>query len=118
MASAPAATVLVAVFNGADYLPEAITSIFAQTFSDFELLVVDDGSTDQTQDILRSFPDPRMRAIVLSQNRGIARARNAGLEAAGGVTSPSSITTTWHHRSGWKADRLSRSPSSGRNARL
>jgi glycosyltransferase involved in cell wall biosynthesis len=84
MASAPAATVLVAVFNGADYLSEAITSIFAQTFSDFELLVVDDGSTDQTQDIIRSFPDPRLRAIVLSQNRGIARARNAGLEAARG----------------------------------
>lgn len=84
MASAPAVTVLIAVFNGADYLGESIESVLAQTFSDFELLIVDDGSTDQTPKILRSLPDPRMCTITLSQNRGIARARNAGIEAARG----------------------------------
>ncbi len=84
MASGPAVTALIPVYNGAEYLGQAIASILGQSLRDFELVVVDDGSTDRTPEVLRNYSDPRLRVISLPQNCGIARARNAGIDVACG----------------------------------
>jgi glycosyltransferase involved in cell wall biosynthesis len=65
------------VYNGEQYLRPAIDSVLAQSFSDLELLVVDDGSTDGTAAILRSYKDPRLRVFPLA-HVGIIKARNYG----------------------------------------
>lgn len=52
-----------AMHNAAPYLRECVGSILTQTFADFELLIVDDGSTDDSTDIIRSYSDPRIRLI-------------------------------------------------------
>jgi glycosyltransferase involved in cell wall biosynthesis len=77
---APAFTVLIPVFNGENFLAEAVTSALAQSYPATEVLVVDDGSTDSSADIARSFGS---RVRLLQQPRGgIAAARNAGIAAA------------------------------------
>lgn len=80
----PRVTVLMPVFNRELYLDEAIQSILAQDFDDFELLLVDDGSTDRTAAMLRSWAqrDPRIVVITLPANQGIPAALNAGLARA------------------------------------
>lgn len=76
-------SVVMPVFNGERYLQEALDSVLGQTWTDLELVVVDDGSTDGTAEILRRQSDDRVR--VLSQrNTGIAGALNAGIKAARG----------------------------------
>ena len=77
-------TVLLAVYNGERYLREAVDSVLAQTFSDFELLVVDDGSTDGTEEILHSYRDPRIRVLRNEQNHGLTSSLNRGLASARG----------------------------------
>lgn len=68
-------------YNAGKYIREAITSVLEQSFTDFELLIVNDGSTDDTPDIIKSFNDERM--VVLSQeNKGVAAALNNGLRHA------------------------------------
>ena len=62
-ATEPAVSVCMPVYNAARYLTECIDSILAQTFTDFELLIVDDGSTDNSRDIVRSYHDKRIRLI-------------------------------------------------------
>ncbi len=69
------------VWNGEKYLRETIDSILAQTFSDFELIVVDDGSTDATPDVLASYRDPRLRVIRLTHS-GVVCGRNTGTAQA------------------------------------
>ena len=59
----PKISVVLAVYNGEEYLKKAIQSILDQTFSDFELIVVDDGSTDDTESVLNSFSDDRIVRI-------------------------------------------------------
>ena len=71
------------VFNGANFLAEAIRSVLDQTFSDFELIVVDDGSTDNSAEIAASFQDSRIK-ILKQTNAGIVAALNAGLQVARG----------------------------------
>ena len=75
----PDVTVLMAVYNSETYLRPAIDSILAQSYSDFEFLIVDDGSSDASVSICRSYTDRRMRVIALPANGGLARALNAGL---------------------------------------
>lgn len=65
-------------YNAGKYIGEAIDSILDQTFSDFELLIINDGSTDDTEQIIRSFTDERIRLINQS-NQGVAAALNMGL---------------------------------------
>ncbi len=71
-------TVVLPVYNGMPFLPEALKSILQQTFTDFNVVVVDDGSTDGSAEYLRSIGDPRV-LIVSQSNQGPGAARNAGL---------------------------------------
>jgi glycosyltransferase involved in cell wall biosynthesis len=82
--TAPKFSVVVPAYNAERTLAETIDSVFAQSAQDFELLIVDDGSTDGTLELARSFEvDPRVR-VIHQQNTGLAGARNAGIRAAGG----------------------------------
>lgn len=80
----PAVTVLMPVYNGAQYLREAMESILAQTFTDFEFLIVDDDSTDETPRVLEEYTrkDARVRVVRNKKNLGIAGSLNRGLELA------------------------------------
>lgn len=77
-----AVTVVLPVFNRVQVVARAIESVLAQTFADFELLVVDDGSSDGTGKLLAQLGDPRLRVVTLPSNGGACAARNAGIEAA------------------------------------
>jgi GT2 family glycosyltransferase len=80
----PRVSVLVPAHNAARHLRAAIDSVLAQTFTEFELIVIDDGSNDDTQAILASYLDGRIRLHRFEQNVGVSQARNAGLEIANG----------------------------------
>lgn len=82
----PRVSVAMPVYNREKYVGEAIESILAQTFADFELIVVDDGSTDGSAQIIQSYAekDSRVQLIQLKRNMGIAQARNIGNAAACG----------------------------------
>lgn len=80
--STPLVTVLMAVHNGLPYLPQAIRSVLAQTFPDFELLIIDDASTDESLACIRRYTDPRIRLWVNPKNLGQARSLNEGLTHA------------------------------------
>ena len=75
----PAISVLMSVYNGEKFLREAVDSILAQTFNDFEFVIVNDGSKDSSGDILSSYDDPRLKFLAI-ENRGLAAALNYGLE--------------------------------------
>ena len=76
--TSPRVSVVMPVFNVAPYVAEAVQSVLDQTFTDFELVIVDDGGTDNSIAICQTFDDPRIR-IVHQQNRGLAGARNTGI---------------------------------------
>lgn len=78
----PLVTVLMPVHNGAQYLREAVDSILTQTFADFELLIVDDSSNDETPSILASYTDLRLRYIRSDQRLRLVGALNLGLSEA------------------------------------
>jgi glycosyltransferase involved in cell wall biosynthesis len=80
---APRVSVLLPVRNGGACLREALTSILGQTFADFELIVINDGSTDGSRDIAIAASDPRI-VVIDTPGCGIARALNTGLRAARG----------------------------------
>lgn len=82
---APKVTVLSTLFNKGPYVEEAIESVLAQTFTDFELLVVDDASTDDGPERVRRYTDPRIRIIANPTNLGRAGAANRGWSAAQGT---------------------------------
>ena len=75
----PAVSVLLAVHNDARFLPATLDSILGQTFDDFELVTIDDASTDATPQILQSAGDPRIRYFRNDQNAGLVRSLNRGL---------------------------------------
>ena len=80
----PKVTVLMSVYNGEKYLCEAIESILNQTFTDFEFLIINDGSTDKTSEILQSYRDSRIRIIDNEGNIGLTKSLNKGLRMARG----------------------------------
>ncbi len=80
----PRVTVVLPAHNRASTLPRAIRSVLDQTYADLELIVVDDGSTDATADVLGRITDPRLRCLRLMPRRGAAAARNAGIAVARG----------------------------------
>ncbi|TVX99003.1 glycosyltransferase family 2 protein [Paenibacillus cremeus] len=77
-------SVVMPVYNGEVYLEEAIQSILSQTMSDFEFIIVNDGSIDRTKEILDHVMDSRVRVIHLTQNGGAASAMNKAIEQAKG----------------------------------
>lgn len=85
----PRVSVIIPTYNRARVIRDAVDSVLAQDFRDFELIVVDDGSTDGTRDILDAYLDasdgnfPRIRALT-QENRGVSAARNRGIAAASG----------------------------------
>ena len=76
-------TVLMPVFNAEKFIKEAIDSVLTQTFTDFELLIINDGSTDSTVQIINSFSDSRIK-LIHQKNGGVSEALNTGLLAATG----------------------------------
>ena len=79
----PKISVIMPAFNSKTYIRESIESVLAQRFTDFELIVVDDGSTDNTGEIVQSYPDDRIK-LIRQENQGVSVARNTGLDAAQG----------------------------------
>jgi len=77
-------SVIMPVYNGEKYLEEAIFSVLNQTFTDYELLIIDDGSTDSSVKIIQSIKDSRIRLVKNDKNRGVAYTRNVGLKEAKG----------------------------------
>ncbi|MFX0070553.1 MAG: glycosyltransferase, partial [Candidatus Hermodarchaeota archaeon] len=82
--SNPQVTVLMPVYNGEKFLSEAIESILHQTFTDFEFLIINDGSTDQSVQIIEKYNDPRIRLIHNQKNLGLSSTLNRGLDLAQG----------------------------------
>jgi glycosyltransferase involved in cell wall biosynthesis len=80
----PAVSVIIPTYNRAKLLGRAIQSILAQTYQDFELIIVDDGSTDDTESLVKSFNSEKIRYIRHKKNRGASAARNTGIRSAKG----------------------------------
>ena len=80
----PKVTVLMAVYNGERYLRDAVESILCQTFRDFQFLIINDGSTDNTRDLILSYDDARIVLVDSEHNVGQTRSLNRGLELAAG----------------------------------
>lgn len=80
----PKVSVLLPAYNAAEHLGKAITSILGQTFTDFELIIINDGSTDDTLELLNNFSDPRIQ-VIHQENLGLPKALNAGIKASSGM---------------------------------
>ena len=77
-------TVVIATYNRVNLLPRAVESVLAQTFTDYEIVIVDDCSSDNTQEVIAGFDDPRIRAFRHGRNRGQSAAQNTGISNAKG----------------------------------
>jgi glycosyltransferase involved in cell wall biosynthesis len=80
----PRVSVVMPVYNGARFLRLAVDSVLAQTMGDFEFIIIDDGSTDDSLAILRSYADKRIQIIENAANRGVTASLNKGMEAPQG----------------------------------
>ncbi|MBE0641940.1 MAG: glycosyltransferase [Bacteroidales bacterium] len=80
----PSLSILMPVYNGERYLRESISSILNQSFHDFELIIVNDGSQDGTAGLVSRYTDPRIRFIDRKENLGVVHSRNEALDAARG----------------------------------
>lgn len=80
----PTVSVVMPAYNAGKYLREAIDSILAQTYTDFEFIIINDGSTDDTRAIIQSYDDPRIVYLENETNSGICVTLNKGLDAARG----------------------------------
>src|SRR5262245_7125063 len=84
MSGQPAVSIIIPTYNRTGFLRAAVASALAQTLHDFEIIVVDDASKDDTERVLRHFEDSRITLIRHEINRGVAAARNTGVENAKG----------------------------------
>ena len=84
MNKAPLVSVVMSVFNGEKYLHEAIDSILDQTMADFEFIIIDDGSTDRTRQIIQTYTDPRI-LLFCRQKQGLVASLNEAILSAQGV---------------------------------
>ena len=82
--STPAISVIMAAYNGASLIVETLESLKAQSFADFEVIIVDDCSTDDTLAVARGFDDPRIRVIAAETNQGVVASRNRAVAEARG----------------------------------
>ncbi|MCC6932099.1 MAG: glycosyltransferase [Deltaproteobacteria bacterium] len=79
----PAVSVVMSVYNGGQFLPLAIQSILDQTFKNFEFIIVDDGSTDNSAEIIKSFNDPRIK-LLTQKNKGLVNSLNRAVKISRG----------------------------------
>ena len=77
-------SIILPTYNRAHLIEESIKSVLRQSFQDFELLIIDDGSTDNTEEVVRNIDDPRIKYIKCSENRGASTARNIGINYSKG----------------------------------
>lgn len=84
MSTLPEISVLMSVYNGEEYIRESIDSILKQTYSDFELIIVNDGSTDQTREIIEGYQDKRIKLFNFQENKGVGAALKFGLTQVNG----------------------------------
>jgi glycosyltransferase involved in cell wall biosynthesis len=77
----PDISVVITVYNKAKFIKNTLQSVFNQTFHDFEIIVVNDGSTDNSLDIIKSFNEDRIKLITI-ENQGASAARNTGINSA------------------------------------
>lgn len=82
--TSPAVTVLMPVHNAAPYVRAAVDSVLGQSWTDFELVIIDDGSSDESLSILKGIADPRIRLVEQKPNQGIVRTLNTGITLARG----------------------------------
>ena len=75
----PLISIIMPSYNAAPFIGEAVKSVIGQSYSNWELLIIDDGSTDDTQDILSVFDDHRINIFTIHNNQGVSNARNIGL---------------------------------------
>ena len=80
----PILSVVMPVYNGEKYLAEAIDSVLQQTFKNYELVIINDGSSDGSDGIIKNFADERIRYMTNEGNKGVAYTRNRGLQIANG----------------------------------
>ena len=80
----PKVSVIIPTYNRADLLPRAVNSVLSQTFADYEVIIIDDHSPDNTQDVIAAFSDPRIRSIRHRTNRRQSAAINTGIASARG----------------------------------
>ena len=73
-------SVIIPLYNKAPYVQKTVESILEQTFGDYELIIIDNGSTDGSSEIVAGFTDPRIRIVRLEKNVGVSNARNKGVE--------------------------------------
>ena len=78
----PKVSVIIPTYNGACYICEAIDSVLAQTYQDFEIIVIDDGSSDNTKDVLKK--NGSKIKYIFQENKGVSAARNVGIKEAAG----------------------------------
>lgn len=81
----PLVSVLMLSYNRAQYLPQAIDSVLSQTYRNFELIIIDDGSTDNTQDVLLGYDEPRIRVVRHDDNHGLHASRAESLQQVRGA---------------------------------
>ena len=77
-------SIIIPVYNQAKFIGETIKSVLDQTYSNYELIIVNDGSTDNSKGIVSSFKDPHIHYLELERNKGEQAARNAGIRASEG----------------------------------
>lgn len=80
----PLVTVFMAMYNGEKYVAAAVNSVLNQSLRDFELLIIDDGSKDNSYQVVKAFTDPRIRVLQNEQNAGLYRTRSRGVAEAKG----------------------------------
>src|SRR5215204_4839876 len=80
----PAVSVVLPAYNCEKYIAKAIESVLRQTFTDFEFIIINDGSSDRTEEIIRSFSDPRILYQVNKINKGLVYTLNKGIDNAKG----------------------------------
>lgn len=84
MADRPRASAIMPVYNRENYIKKAIDSVLNQTCKDFEFIIIDDGSTDRTVEIIKSYQDPRIKLYLNETNQGGGYSRNRAIDLAGG----------------------------------
>lgn len=103
----PLVSVIIPTYNHEKYIAETVNSVLKQDFTDFELIIVDDGSADATIEVAKTFSDPRITLVALERNQGGAAAANYGIsKAAGKYLAMTSSDDVWHPQKLGKQVRL------------